>query len=288
MLDLQEVAIVGAAGKMGSWFTEYFARRGFHVCIYDIKRKALKTSNNIRVADSIADCVKDADIVLVSVPLQITPKIIRQCVKIMKAGAVISEISSVKHRAIQALKNAPRNIRPLCIHPMFGPGASEKLPPKVLMVPVRNEDTELKTVHEMFENALVKVLPNAKVHDQSIGTVLGLTYFTNVVFARVISKGDITTLKQVAGTTFGLQSIIAESILTNELELVSALIQENPYAKKYIKQYLKEASAVAKMSFGNDGKKLVADLQKTRSKLQMQHDLQQSYKRMYNIIENLK
>src|SRR6185503_5795516 len=143
MLELQQVAILGAAGKMGSWFTEYFARRGFHVCVYDVNRKGLRASNNIRVADSIADCVKDADIVLVSVPLRVTPKIVRQCAKIMKTGAVLSEISSVKFRAIQALKSAPSSIKALCIHPMFGPGASEKLQPKVLMVPVRNEDEEL-------------------------------------------------------------------------------------------------------------------------------------------------
>jgi prephenate dehydrogenase len=171
---------------------------------------------------------------------------------------------------------------------MFGPGASKKMRPKVLLVPVRNEDAELKIVHEMFENALVKVLPDAKAHDQSVATVLGLTYFANIVFAKVISRGDISMLKQVSGTTFGLQSLIAESILTNELDLVAALISENPYAKKYIRQFLKEASAVAKMASAKDRKKLKADLQETKSSLQKRQDLQQSYKRMYDILENMK
>lgn len=288
MPELQEVAIVGAAGKMGSWFTNYFVRRGLRVSVYDINKKMLSTSDIVRVASNIASCVKDADLVLVTVPVRMTPKVIRECTKSMKTGAVISEISSVKHRAFLALKQAPDSLKPLCIHPMFGQGASEKIQLKMLLVPVRNEDAELKIVHEIFENALVKVLPDAKAHDRSIATVLGLTYFANIVFAKVVSSGNISMLKQVSGTTFGLQSLLAESILTNDPDLIAALIQENPYARKHIKQYLKEASAVAKMASAKDSKKLKADLQKVRSKLQKWQDLQQSYRRMYDIIENLK
>lgn len=283
-----EIAIVGAAGKMGSWLTSYFARRGFGVSVYDVNRKMLRSSYNVRVAANIDDCVSGADFVLVSVPVQMTPQVIRQCAKSMKTGAVISEISSVKHRSFRALKQAPSSLQPLCIHPMFGPGASERMQPKMLLVPVRNEEAELKIAHELFENAAVKVLPDARAHDRSIAMVLGLTYFANIVFAKVVSAGDVSALKQVSGTTFGLQSLLAESILSSEPDLVVALVKENPYAKKYIRQYLKEASAVAKMASAKDSRKLKADLLKVRLELQKWQDLQQSYRRMYDIIENLK
>jgi len=273
---------------MGLWFTKYFAKRGLRVSVYDVNRKTLRASGRIRVANSIASCVKDADIVLVSVPVRMTPQIIQQCVKSMKVGSVISEISSVKQLAFRALMKTPESIKPLCIHPMFGPGASEKMQLKVLLVPIKNKKAELMLVHEMFENALVKVLPDAKAHDMSIATVLGLTYFANIVFAKVVASGDISMFKQISGTTFGLQSLIAESILTNEPDLVVALIQENPYVRRYIRHYLKAASAVARMAFTKDHKGLKADLQKVRSKLQKSQDLQESYRKMYDIIEKMK
>jgi prephenate dehydrogenase len=282
------VAIVGAAGKMGSWFTSYFARRGLDVSAYDINEKMLKAPSNVKVEESLHDCVKNADLVLVSVPLHRTPKVIKECTKNMKEGAIIAEISSVKYKTFAALKKVPSNIRPLCIHPMFGPGASEKIRTKVLLVPVRNEKTEVKIANEIFENAAVSVLPNAKQHDKSIAIVLGLTYFTNIVFAKVMSSGNISMLKQVSGTTFGLQSLIAESILTDEPELIIALIQANLYTKRYINQYLKEAAAVARLAVAKDSTDLKADMQEVKSKLQKWQDLQQSYKRMYDIIENLK
>ena len=287
---MQKVAVVGAAGKMGTWFASYFAQRGLDVSAYDINQKMLKTSPKVKVQTSLLQCVQDADLVLVSVPVQKTPQAIKECTKKMKDGAIIAEISSVKNKTFAALKKAPINLQPLCIHPMFGPGAnSKKLDIRVLLVPVRNEKVELKLAKEIFENANVVVLPNAKQHDKSIAIVLGLTYFANIVFGKVMSSGNnISMLKQVSGTTFGLQSLIAESIFTEEPELVIALIRENTYARRYINHYLKDAGALARLVIAKDSKDLNAELQKIKLSMQKGQDLQQSYKRMYELIDRCK
>jgi prephenate dehydrogenase len=285
---LQQVAVVGAAGKMGSWFTSYFALRGLDVSVYDINQNVLKTPPHVKVQTSLLHCVEDADLVFVSVPVQKTPEAIRECTKNMKDGAIIAEISSVKDKTFAALKKTPINLRPLCIHPMFGPGASKKVGIRVLLVPVRNEKIELKIANEIFENANVMVLPNARQHDKSIAMVLGLTYFANIVFAKVMSSSNVSMLKQVSGTTFGLQSLIAESIFTEEPELVIALIRENTYAKRYISHYLKEAEALARLVIANDSKDLKAELLKVKLRMQKGQDLQQSYKRMYEMIDRCK
>lgn len=286
---MQQVAIVGAAGKMGTWFACYFAQRGLDVLAYDInQKKILKTSSKVKVQESLFDCVHDADLVLVCVPVQKTPQAVKECTKNMKDGAIIAEISSVKNKTFAALKKIPNNLRPLCIHPMFGPGASKKVEARMLLVPVRNEKIEVKIAREIFEKANVIVLPNAKQHDKSIAMVLGLTYFANIVFARLMSSGNISMLKQVSGTTFGLQSLIAESILTEEPDLVIALIGENVYVKKYINQYLKEAAALARLAVANDSNDLKAELQKLKLNIQKRQDLQRSYNRMYEIMDKHK
>jgi prephenate dehydrogenase len=286
---LQQVAIVGAAGKMGSWFTSYFAQRGLDVSAYDINQKMLKTSSKVKVQKSLRQCVQDADLVLVCVPVQKTPQAIKECTKNMKDGAIIAEISSVKSKTFAALKKIPIDLRPLCIHPMFGPGASKKVEARVLLVPIRDEKIEIKIANEIFENANVMVLPDARQHDKSIAIVLGLTYFANIVFAKVMSSGhNISMLKQVSGTTFGLQSLIAESILTEEPDLVIALISENIYAKRYINQYLKEAAALARLAIQKNNKDLKDELQEVRSNMQKRQDLKQSYNHMYEIIDKHK
>lgn len=271
---------------MGTWFASYFDQRGLNVSAYDInQKKILKTSSKVKVQESLFECVHNADLVLVSVPVQKTPQVVKECTKNMKDGAIIAEISSVKNKTFKALKKIPNNLRPLCIHPMFGPGASKKVETRMLLVPVRNKKIEVTIVKEIFENANVIVLPNAKQHDKSIAIVLGLTYFANIVFAKVMSSGNnISKLKQVSGTTFSLQSLIAESVLTEEPDLVIALISENAYAKIYINQFLKEAAALAKLTIEKDNKDLKDELVKVKLNMQKSQDLQQSYNRMYEII----
>jgi len=281
---LQHVAIVGAAGKMGSWFVSYFAHRGLDVSAFDINQKILKLSDRVKIQNSLVDCVKDADFVLICVPVQKTPQAIKECTKSMKDGAVIGEISSVKKKTFAALKNTPIKLRPLCLHPMFGPGTSRTGETKMLLIPVRDEKLELEIANEIFKNSNLTVLFDAKEHDKAIAIVLGLTYFANLVFAKLISSSNISVLKQVSGTTFGLQSLIAESILTEEPDLIVALIGENAYTKRYIDQYIKDAEALSRLAITKESSHLKAELQKVKLSIQKRQDLQQSYKRMYEII----
>ncbi len=285
---LRKVAVIGASGRMGSWFANYFARQGMQVSTFDIRNDLQSSSTNIQVATSINNCVATADLVFVCIPVNITPHVIRECTKSMKAGAVIAEISSVKQKTFLALKRVRSDLQPLCIHPMFGPGADEKKDIKVLLIPVRNEKAELKIANETFHNAMMKVIPNPRMHDRSIAIILGLTYFTNITFAKLISKNDLVLLKQVSGTTFGLQSLLAESILTDEPDLILALIKDNPFALKFIREYISVALANAKLISTKNTKCLKDELRKTKSKLEKDHDLQQSYRRLYQMMDSIK
>lgn len=272
------VAIIGAAGKMGSWFALYFAGCGHDVVAYDVRPFSAKIARS----KSVAECVRDADLAMVCVPVRNTPGSICQCVGTMKPGSIIAEISSVKSKTFPALRKAPANIDVLCIHPMFGPGASEKKQLKVLLVPVRDMRHEARIARGLFENMTVKALPDARTHDRAIAAVLGLTYFVNVAFAGLMSKEKLQTLKDVGGTTFGIQSMLAESVMTDESELIITLLRDNPYSAKYFKQYLKGVQELVKMVHHG---KLEERLKKTKSGLQKQQDLQASYKRMYEMID---
>ncbi|WP_415283676.1 prephenate dehydrogenase/arogenate dehydrogenase family protein [Candidatus Nitrososphaera sp. FF02] len=118
-----KVAVVGAAGKMGAWFCGYFARHKYGVSAFDVRPFSIGRVEN---AKSLARCVRDADLVVVCVPVKHTPSVIKQCARHMKAGASLAEISSVKDRTLPALKKTRNDVLKLCVHPMFGPGQARK------------------------------------------------------------------------------------------------------------------------------------------------------------------
>src|SRR3546814_3153815 len=143
----KSVAIVGA-GKMGLWFCNYFSKKNnFEVLLYDkrkIKLDPKKFAGNITVCKSLQPCVSKADIVIVCVPIRITVPVINKCTSMMKKGACIVEISSLKLDIFNSLLDIPDYLIPLSIHPMFGPGAKKLSDTKLLLIPIRNENREQK------------------------------------------------------------------------------------------------------------------------------------------------
>jgi prephenate dehydrogenase len=285
---IKEIAVIGAGGNMGCWFSRYFNNKGIGLSVYDIKPASMKCSSNTIIYENITNCVQGADLVLVCVPTKTTPLMIHECASKMKPGAILAEISSVKQQTSMALKKISSKIKPLCIHPMFGPGRKDLKQMKILLIPVRNEENELKILNEIFEEAIVVVIPNAKIHDELIGVVLGLTHYINMVFAGTISKQDLSYLRDVTGTTFEIQSLLAASIMTEEPDLLISLLLENQSVKKHIQNYLSESNKVARLIFNENDLDLKTKYLKTRSILQQHQNLESSYKRMYQIVEKLR
>jgi prephenate dehydrogenase len=285
---IKEIAVIGAGGNMGCWFSRYFNNKGIGLSVYDINPASMKCSSNTIIYENITNCVQGADLVLVCVPTKTTPVMIHECASKMKPGAILAEISSVKQQTSMALKKISSKIKPLCIHPMFGPGRKDLKQMKILLIPVRNEENELKILNEIFEEAIVVVIPNAKIHDELIGVVLGLTHYINMVFAGTISKQDLSYLRDVTGTTFEIQSLLAASIMTEEPDLLISLLLENHSVKKHIQNYLSESNKIARLIFNENDLDLKTKYLKTRSILQQHQNLESSYKRMYQIVEKLR
>ncbi|MGH9991051.1 MAG: hypothetical protein ACREAZ_00175, partial [Nitrososphaera sp.] len=80
-------------------------------------------------------------------------------------------------------------------------------------------------------------------------------------------------------------SMLAESILTDDPELMSALVRDNPFAAKQIKRYIEEASTIAKLASKKKGRYFEAEILKVKKRLQMRQDLQESYKRLYDMVQ---
>jgi prephenate dehydrogenase len=273
---------------MGRWFSRYFSvRKGIALILYDIHAFSLKYSANTTISTDIVSCVDKADLVILCVPILKMPHIIQECGTKMKPGAILVEISSIKNRSYNELKRVPNHVKPLCIHPMFGPAAPSVDLMKIILIPVRNEINELRIVKDLFRGADIRVVPDAETHDRFMSIILGLTYFTNLVFATFVSKQDYESLRQFAGTTFKIQSLLSTSILQDEPDLILALLSQNPSVRKQIRKYLVEAKKLERLFSGHNEFKMKLTLEKLKSLYQERENMELSYTQMYRIISYL-
>lgn len=273
---------------MGSWFLRHFSKKSdVKVLAYD--RKVLrKPPSHVTLCPTIDRCVKEADLVLVCVPIPTTPSVIKDCALGMRPGAILAEISSIKARTFVELKKYSRKVQPLCIHPMFGPGASGIRNTKVLLIPVRNEKTELGLLSSLLQGSEIIVLPTAQAHDRYMAIILGLTYFVNMTFAKLLSSEDIIYLQKIAGAFFKTHLLLMQGILSDDPNLIVSIISENSYTKKYVSSYVAEADMLATAIKKKRDGKLLSDLLTVKSIFERSIDLQLSYRNIYSKFTNKK
>lgn len=279
---IQEISIIGAGGKMGSWFLRHFSKKSeLKVLAYD--RKVLrKLPANVTLCSNMQLCVREADLVLVCVPIASAPSVIRNCALSMKSGGILAEISSVKAKTFVELKKYSRKILPLCIHPMFGPGASRIRNTRVLLVPVKNEKTESDVLSSLLRGSEIIVLPTPQVHDRYMAIILGLTYFVNITFAKLLSSEDIPYLQKIAGTFFRTQLLLMQGILSDDPNLIVSIMSQNMYTKKYVSEYLAQTDTLTRIIKEKKDNEFLSDMLRVKSIFGRNVDLQMSYQKIYS------
>jgi prephenate dehydrogenase len=283
------VAIIGA-GKMGLWFCNYFSKKeNYYVLLYDkrkIKLDLKKFSNKVTVGKSLDECVRKADIVIVCVPIKMTMAIINKCTPMMKKGACVVEISSLKMDIFDSLLKIPNYLIPLSIHPMFGPGAKELHDTKILFIPVRNKKKEQTLVKSIFNESKIITIKDAKYHDSFMAIILGLVYYVNLLMAITLSDENITLLKKFSGTSFYLQSLLFESILTDNSSLIASLLVENKQLIKYLRKYNEESNKLFNIITKNNVR-LEKKINNVKKNYARKRNIISSYEKMYSIIARM-
>jgi prephenate dehydrogenase len=278
----KKITVIGAGGQMGQWFTNYFAEKDFEVTGHDSENKV--TGKGIIVADSLVGAILKADYVVLCTPTRRTPEIIRLIAKEMKRGTYLIEISSQKSKVVSSLMKMPDKINPICIHPMFGPGIKSVKGKNIISIPIKDAKKELTVVKSLFEGANFVTI-DAIEHDKKIAVILGLTHLMNLVFANIISKDEKTALtEKMAGSTFKIQKILAESIMTESPELIETIIA-NPDIRRYAEDLWKDVGRLLTAVQESKTEEVIDYIKQCQERLAKHSDIDESYKKIAKMVK---
>lgn len=281
----ENITIIGAGGKMGQWFAKYFVSNGYQVVGYDSEVQI--TDKAVKKSESLVGAILSADIVLLCTPTRRTPEIIRLIAKEMKRGSYLIEISSQKAKTAAALLKIPAKINPVCIHPMFGPGAKKIKGQNIISIPIKDAKKELSLVKTLFEGANFVTI-DAIEHDKKIAIILGLTHLVNLAFANILAKDDkISLTERMSGTTFKIQKILTESIMTESTDLIETIIS-NPEIRRAAEELWKDIGRLLTDIQENKSEDITNYIRTVQQGLAKNSNLEESYKKlnvMINAIE---
>ena len=176
------------------------------------------------VRASLRNAVKDVYLVLVSVPVEETPRVIQELASRTKGGSVVVEVSSLKARTVKVLREmAARGLMSLSLHPLFGPGAGTPLDQSMAVIPVLDEEKELELARELFPASKLFTV-DAEAHDKAVALTVGLVYYMNVGFASVLADRDPVQLRKLGGVSFRLQLLLCEALISQDPALYVSLL----------------------------------------------------------------
>jgi len=285
-----KVAVIGGAGRMGKWLIRYFLAQGHRVAFSDVRRdeaEVVAKSTGAALADGNLEAARDADLVVVATPIEVTPEALANLAPNLRRSSSVMEISSLKVQAVPVLrKAAERGLTALSIHPLFGPGIQQLTGEKIALVPVVDPASELNMVKSLFPEARI-IIVDAEEHDKAMALTLSLPHFLNIVFASVVGDENLDVLKKLGGTTFKLQLVLSESVLSEDPGLYASIQMSNPYSAEYLEKLMSKALALRDHVVAKDMKTFSQFYRDIQASLSKDKDFAKAYERMYRALEAL-
>lgn len=204
--DLRSIVIVGGKGQLGGLFARMFSLSGYQV--------TLLGSQDWDHAD---DMLRDAGLVIVTVPINKTLDVIDQ-LDHLPADCILCDFTSVKTKPLarmMAIHKGPV----VGLHPMFGPDVPS-LAKQVIVHCEGRHQAQYQWLLDQFAiwGASLCAL-GAEEHDHSMTLIQALRHFTSFAYGYHLSKEnpDLDKLLQVSSPIYRL-----------ELMMVGRLFGQNP------------------------------------------------------------
>jgi len=249
--------IVGGTGGTGSWFARYFKDHGFRVSVWGPSgRVDVAERLGVRFAQDLLAEAAENDVVLLSVPIRETARVVEEIAPQMRPGSLLMDVTSLKSEPMEAMMRwAPEGVEVLGTHPMFGPTIPTIRGQTVILVPAEGRcNAWLSPMEEIFreDGARVEVL-GAEEHDRIMAVVQALTHFAYISIGSTLRSLDFNVAhsRRFMSPVYEIMIDFVGRILAQSPELYAS-IQENPEAKKVRETYIEECKRLAKLADDGD------------------------------------
>lgn len=227
---------------MGRWFSKFFKKTGHKVIISDIKTKL-----------SNKELAKEADIIIVSVPIKETKKVIKEVRRFIRHDALLSDFTSIKEISLSEMRKGRSGV--LGMHPLFNQLAPDIKGETVVFCPGR-KNNRISYLERLFKAHGAKVsYMSAKTHDYHLAYMQALTHFINIVFALTLSKNKYLPKFSFMTPVSKLHSMVIGRVLSQSPELYAGIEMENKEFIPILKKYLSAVSFLANLVEKKDYKK---------------------------------
>jgi prephenate dehydrogenase len=289
------IAIIGGAGKMGRWFANFFLKDGEEVIISGRNEKRLLEARKelggvVEVMHNV-EAVENADVVIVSVPIDSFEEVIEQISPYTRSGQSIIDITSIKAFPVETMHKHIKTASVLGTHPMFGPGARSMKNQNFVLTPTTEDEQALaEKVREHLEARGGSVtMMSPQEHDEIVAVVLGLSHFIGLVSADTLLSFDkFSQMRAIAGTTYKVLLTLAEGVVSRDAEFYANLQMYLPNITEIEEAFQRSSKSWADLVKKQDKQEFIQRMNNLRNKFEKyEPDVGKAYEKMYKLVEGM-
>jgi prephenate dehydrogenase len=223
-----KIGIIGGSDGLGKTLVYYF-RDEFDVTITardHQKGRKVADELNVNYIESNTQLAERSDMLIISVPINNTPSVIREVAPFMKKGSVMIDVTSIKEEPLKAMEEyLPPNVEYIPTHPIFGPRTTEVDNQIIALTPTKKGKWYPKVYNYLAGKNMRIIETTAKHHDYMMSIVQVLTHFSFISTASAMEK-----LKVDINETEDYESPIYNLMI----DMIARIVSQNPYLTYYI------------------------------------------------------
>jgi chorismate mutase/prephenate dehydrogenase len=257
--------VIGGAGKMGRWFSEFLTSQSYSVTIAD-PTGAVEGYAHVR---DWRDTPLEYDLIVVATPLKVANLVLQELASSKPRGTVF-DIGSLKtplRQGLNALREA--GCRVTSIHPMFGPDTELLSGRHVIFVDVGHPEA-LADAQTLFASTMAeRVVMSLDEHDRLIAYVLGLSHALNIAFFTALAgSGEAAPrLAQLSSTTYDAQVDVATKVANENPDLYFEIQSLNEYGRDSLNALREAVDRLCKAASASDATAFTDLMQRGREYL---------------------
>ncbi|MCF6249574.1 MAG: bifunctional chorismate mutase/prephenate dehydrogenase, partial [Desulfobacula sp.] len=237
-----KVLIVGGDGQMGQFFASLFQKSGYVVRILG--------ENDW---DNAAALCADIDLCLVSVPIEITPKVIDKIAVHLPPETVLADLTSIKAGPVDVMLKA--HCGPvLGLHPIFGPTTGSLDKQIIVICPGRDNKGCQWLLDQLSVWDAVIIEASAQEHDEVMEIVQALRHFATFCFGRFLYEKQIQLERtlEFSSPIYRLELGMVGRLFAQDAHLYSEIIFASPNRRNLLKDYVSSMASHLDMLENND------------------------------------
>ncbi len=212
------IAIIGGHGRIGRVMARLFGDLGHRLLLVD-------TDTSLRAEEAAAV----ADVVVVSVPIDVTDAVIRAVGPHVREDALLMDVTSLKEAPLQAMLEVT-GASVVGTHPMFGPSVHTLQGQRVVICRGRGDTWADWLAQSFSARGLVITETTATQHDRAMSVVQVLTHFQTQVQGLTLSRLGLPLAETLPFTSpaYLLELYVAARHFAQDPALYGSIGMRNP------------------------------------------------------------